>query len=119
MTLRFSNQQLTAFGTRRFAESIQRLLIQSFPDLSWLGSNEAFDELRTASDRARSHGLNTERQCASFVTAWVMAGADFDRLMPAPREALNSPELNANEKAGWLDDWLRLVLDAVTLAALP
>ena len=38
MTLRFSNQQLTAFGTRRFAESIQRLLIQSFPDLSWLGS---------------------------------------------------------------------------------
>ena len=119
MTLQFSHRQLSALGTSRFAESFQLLLIRSFPDWSWLNSAAAFAELCKATDRAKAHGLGTERQCASFVTAWVMAGADFDSLLPAPREALSSPELNANEKADWLDEWLRLVLDALTLAALP
>ena len=119
MSLKISDRQMSSMGNRRILARVQKLLSDGFPDWHWLKSPPALAELQRAIERAQTYGLGNERQCATFACAWLVAGAEFDRQFPAPRETLASVELNANEKAAWLNAWLKVMLNAVAHRALP
>lgn len=119
MSFSITDQQLSSMGEKRILTRVQRLLSECFPDWHWLTSPPAQVELQRAIERAQTYGLSNERQCATFACAWVVAGANFDRQFPAPRETLTSVDLNANEKASWLDAWIKVMLNAVAQRALP
>ncbi|KHD11469.1 hypothetical protein PN36_29115 [Candidatus Thiomargarita nelsonii] len=55
--------------------------------------------------KARSYGLETERQIANYVTTAWLLGQQFDTEFPAAQEMLNSSNYSHDEKSLWLEQW--------------
>lgn len=117
--MKMTNAQMTEIGVLRFSKRLQSTLAENFPEWLWLKSEEALEEILRAITRANSHLLRTERECASFVLAWLLAGEDFDQKSEAVTETLASTSLSSREKASWIDEWIKFILAAMTYRGLP
>ena len=92
--LRFSQEQLAAFGDDAFAEQLTDFLRERFPDAA------AQEQI----DRGHSYGLHSQRQLAVYVTTAWLLGADFDTKFPAAEEMLSSHR-SGSAKQQWLSEF--------------
>ena len=96
-----------------FEERIGHLLNQWFPDSEQFRTDRFRNEVRTQINKSQAYGLETERQIATYVVATFALGTDFDTYFPAAAQVLPSRSLTADEKARWLDNWIRTLFETL------
>lgn len=111
--------QMEKIGVVQFSERMQSILRANFPDWLWLSSAEARSEISNATKRAMFHTLTTESQCATFVLAWFLVGEHFDENCEAARDTFMSTTLSSDEKALWMEDWIKVIMAAMVQRSLP
>ncbi len=96
----FSQAELTKFETR-----IADFLYSEFPDVQTIPQAELMPAIHEQVNKARSYGLETERQIANYVTTAWLLGQQFDTEFPAAQEMLKSSEYTQDDKSEWLAQW--------------
>ena len=107
-------EQFDAFaeqGNRRFEDSLIEFLQQQFSDSAEIQETEFRTEVRNQIRIARSYGLETEQQLATYVVAAYALGTDFDTRFPAAEQVLQSSFYTAQQKTDWLDNWTRTLFE--------
>jgi len=96
----FSQVELTKFEAR-----IADFLYGEFPDAQEIPREEFMPVIHEQVSKARSYGLETERQIANYVTTAWLLGQQFDTEFPAAQEMLTSSEYTRDDKSEWLAQW--------------
>ncbi|RLC19832.1 MAG: hypothetical protein DRI57_06240 [Deltaproteobacteria bacterium] len=89
----------------RFEEEVIDFLQDQFPDAKEESREELNPAVHEQVKKAKSYGLETERQVVTYVTtAWLM-GREFDSDFPDAQEILGSPEYSSDDKSEKLVQW--------------
>ncbi|WP_069472286.1 hypothetical protein [Candidatus Marithrix sp. Canyon 246] len=96
----FSQAELTKFEAR-----IADFLYSEFPDAPEVPREQLIPAIHEQVTKARSYGLETERQIANYVTTAWLLGQQFDTEFPAAQEMLKSSEYMPDDKSEWMAQW--------------
>lgn len=111
--MRMRAEQLQAFtdaGESAFDERLTDFLRQRFPDARDENREQVLNSVRPQAKRARTYGLETEREIAQYVvTAWIL-GPEFQSDFPAAQMVLQSHALTPGAKAEWLSHFTLTLL---------
>ena len=104
----FSRAELTKFEAR-----IADFLQNEFLDVQKIPREELMPVIHEQVSKARSYGLETERQIANYVTTAWLLGRQFDIEFPAAQEILKSSEYSPDDKSEWLAQWTTEMFSAL------
>jgi len=106
-------EQLDAFqraANRDYEMRLVRFLQDRFRDAAQAPKASLIEGVRAQIANARSYGLLTERQIATYIASAWLLGGDFDREFPAARQMLGS-DAPMDEKSDWLEQFTKDVFD--------
>lgn len=98
-------EQLDAFqraADHDYEMRLVRFVQDQFPDAAHEPEASLAEGIREQIAKARSYGLLTEAQIATYITSAWLLGGDFDREFPAARQMLRS-DAPTDEKSDWLE----------------
>jgi hypothetical protein len=99
-------EQLVQMGNKMYASRMRQYLNAQFPETEEIENKELERIILELTDRAAGYKLILETQVAPFiVAAWIM-GIDFDQDFIAVKEVLENLDMDSNEKANWLWQFL-------------
>ena len=104
--LRFRQEQVDAQERARissFALRVAQFVHEQFEESRATPLNRLSREIEPIMLRARSHGMTTERNVASFVLTAAHLGSDFDTAVDPARHILQDRELSEDQKADRLE----------------
>lgn len=104
MSFALGLNQIAELSETRFEQRLAQILAQEDPTVeSMLASDEGIATLRQQCAKAKSFGMVSELDIASYViTAWTL-GPDFDTRFPAMAEILGTDRLTPAQKADALE----------------
>jgi len=96
---------LNQYADKRFAKKMMNFLNQHFDNARQTPKEELLPMVKEQIGKARSYGLITETQIATYVTSAWLWGMDFDTEIPEAEEILTSSKYPADDKAELLVEW--------------
>lgn len=104
---------LSDAGSAGFESRLAAFLNDKYPESKSIPEAQFREGIRGEITKARSYGLETEQQIATYVhSSWVL-GRDFDSRFPAAAEKLPSPAYSPEQKAGWLAAWTKALFESL------
>lgn len=90
----------------RFVDGLVEFLREEFEDARRERPDDLKPPVREQIEKARSYGLESKEQIATYVTAAWLLGPEFDAEFPAARDVLTSSAYTPDEKSDWLAEWV-------------
>jgi hypothetical protein len=100
-----------------FEARLALFLLEQFPEEGEVDQAQFDETIRVQIATARTFGLETEQQIATYAVSACLLGSDFHKHFPAANQVLESKLLNADDKARWLDSWTRTLFEALEAGA--
>jgi len=101
----YKNQEI-AIGNKGYSSRMRQYLNKQFPETQGINDDELETIILDLTDKAAGYKLILETQVAPFIVAcWIM-GISFDQNFISAREVLENLDMDSNEKANWLWQFL-------------
>ncbi len=101
----YTHQKITT-GNNIYSSLMRQYLNDQFPESKEIDDTELEKIILDLTKRAAGYKLILETQVAPFIVAcWIM-GLNFDQNFIAAKDVLEDLEMNSDEKANWLWQFL-------------